>query len=471
MKVNNIKLSEKQIPDRNDEETLAGLNKKAKAGIATSTPASSFPPPVEDPIEGSPINIFNQIWSAADQFFQQSVFDKAIGEGTAFGKRMSLSEQRRVTMTRLSEKFGAENIVGNKVAGLSAESSVNEELRRLSIVPNEADAEEHTGQGLKSVIESEVNPWDENVRNKIMCDRHFVSTNLHDFQEKCGRFNPDVRITLGGERFDVKELIAQGGFARVYKCISEDGNTYAIKYEIPPCRWEVYICESLRNRMPQAMLHSVMNVRDAYIFSNASAIVYEYHSCGNLLDMVNRLQEKQMSCSELLSLYLAWEMSRILKMVHAAQIIHGDVKPDNFMITHGLDENATVEEILDKRSFTLKLIDWGRAIDMGSLKGCKFRGKAGTDAFDCFEMQDGRPWTYQTDFFGFIATLHVIIYGKYMKTFRVSAERYAMTSVLKRRWQQLGLLKDIFDMCMNIPDCESLPKWSIIIDGLESSIK
>lgn len=55
-----------------------------------------------------------------------------------------------------------------------------------------------------------------------------------------------------------------------------------------------------------------------------------------LQDMVNKLQVKRMSCSGLLTVYLAWEMSRILEAVHNAQIIHGDVKPDNFMIVHGL---------------------------------------------------------------------------------------------------------------------------------------
>lgn len=38
--------------DRIDEETLAGLNKMAKTGAVTSTPANGFAPPIEDPIEG-----------------------------------------------------------------------------------------------------------------------------------------------------------------------------------------------------------------------------------------------------------------------------------------------------------------------------------------------------------------------------------------------------------------------------------
>ncbi|CAG9530144.1 unnamed protein product [Cercopithifilaria johnstoni] len=451
------------LSDRIDEETLAGLNKMAKTRAVTSTPANGVAPPIEDPIEES----FRPLPSnAADPFFQKPMFDEAIIANTAFGRRMSMSEQRRDTLTKLSQKIGIENIIEYKKTGPAVSNSINEGLRRLSIAPNEI-----THEGLRSHTESEINPWDGKLQDKIMASQRFCPANLHDFPERCNRFSPGAAVVLGGERFDIECLIGEGGFARVYKSKSEDGNCYAVKFEMPPCRWEVYACETLRIRMPKGMLDGIMNIRDAYLFSNASAIVYEYHKHGNLLDMINKLQAKNISCSGLLTVYLAWEIGRILEAVHNAQIIHGDVKPDNFMILRRLNEDATLEQIFDKKSFTLKLIDWGRAIDMNFLKEHTFRGKAGTVAFDCSEMQDGRPWTYQTDFYGFISTLHVIIYGKYMKTYRNSAGRYSATSVMKRRWPQRELLEDIFDMCLNIPDCESIPKWSTITDGLENNIR
>ncbi|MCP9257163.1 BMA-BUB-1, isoform b [Dirofilaria immitis] len=372
------------LPDRTDEETLAGLNKMAKTGAVTSTPASTFAPPIEDPIEG-------------------------------------------------------------------ANNNISEELRRLSIAPNDEDSNEIINEELRSRVESEINPWDEKLRDKIMTTQYFCPANVHDFPERCNRLSPGTAVVLGGERFDIECLIAEGGFAKVYKGKSEDGNFYAVKFQMPPCRWEVYACEALRIRMPKIMLNGIMNIRDAYLFPNASAIVYEYHKSPNGLPRVGDWSD--------------------IEAVHNVQIIHGDIKPDNFMILHRLNEDATLEQILDKKSFTLKLIDWGRAIDMSFLKGYTFRGKAGTVAFDCSEMQDGRPWTYQTDFYGFVSTLHVIIYGKYMKLFRNAVGRYCTTSVMKRRWHQRNLLEDIFDMCLNILDCESFPKWSTIIDGLENNIR
>lgn len=67
----------------------------------------------------------------------------------------------------------------------------------------------------------------------------------------------------------------------------------------------------------------------------------------------------------------------------------------------------------------------------------EFFGRAGTKCFDCIEMivkkkkyiykinfifnfffQSNRPWNYQTDFFGFVATIHVLIFNDYLMTTR-----------------------------------------------------
>lgn len=38
-----------------------------------------------------------------------------------------------------------------------------------------------------------------------------------------------------------------------------------------------------------------------------------------------------------------------------------------------------------------------------------------TDGFTCIEMQEGRPWSYQTDIFCIAGTIHVMLLGEYMQ--------------------------------------------------------
>jgi checkpoint serine/threonine-protein kinase len=129
----------------------------------------------------------------------------------------------------------------------------------------------------------------------------------------------------------------------------------------------------------------VMDVRDAYIFPNASAIVYDFHPYGTLLDLSNFYKRDSMEMGGLLVTYFAIQLGRVLEQVHALGIIHADVKPDNLMIMAPvLSEKASLDELLARPA--IKLIDWGRAIDMNHFAGQEFYGRAGTNAFDCIEM-------------------------------------------------------------------------------------
>ena len=48
------------------------------------------------------------------------------------------------------------------------------------------------------------------------------------------------------------------------------------------------------------------------------------------------------------------------------------------------------------RGHGVRLIDFGRAIDMQPFpKGSKFTGSNATDNFQCVQMIDNTPWTYQ----------------------------------------------------------------------------
>ncbi|KAF3850337.1 hypothetical protein F7725_020056 [Dissostichus mawsoni] len=105
----------------------------------------------------------------------------------------------------------------------------------------------------------------------------------------------------------------------------------------------------------------------------------------------------------------------ILKMVEA---LHGNVD-------HGL-----------------VLIDLGQSIDMNLFpEGTAFTGKCLTSGFQCSEMLSGKPWSYQTDYFGIAGTVYCMLFGTYMQVTSEGGEwktkgklRLRFTSVLQQNY-------------------------------------
>ncbi|KAK6022091.1 hypothetical protein OSTOST_12225 [Ostertagia ostertagi] len=278
-------------------------------------------------------------------------------------------------------------------------------MRRRSVAPTKAVApaaksvipQARTVQAaersmeLAEAVTSVVNPWDRNLRMEIL-RRSRTPCYQHNFDSPCPRVSAGKTMSFGGESFHIATLIGQGGFAKVYKAVDEEGRTLALKYEVPSCPWEVYICSEVKLRLgasKQFTLKSVMEVTDAYVFTNASVLFNEYHSYGTLLDLSNKLNDP------------SW--------------------------------------------YIILLI----AIQMA---------------------KDGRPWTYQTDYFGFVGTLHVIIFNKYAEVVKEDGV-FKLQSTMKRRLVIRPLLESIFNDFLNIPSCDRLPGWDNAINAMEEQFR
>lgn len=449
-----------------DEETMSGakfsaigIDKKPDRGIVTSTPAHQLlhPPTHEDFF--APLNkqLEEQLCKEEDeeQLYAQS----------AFMRRRSLASSKSTTLV----KPAPPKVRPVQAAERSMEIALNKMNLGESECPtemDEADCGDYDKTGIEHALQpvtDRINPWDRQLRMKIL-SRTQKPCYQHDFDIACPCVSVGKMANIGGESFDIVALIGQGGFAKVYKTTNEEGKTLALKYEAPSCPWEVHICNELRirlNRATKFVLDSLMQVTEAYVFINASLIFSEYHPYGTLLDVSNKLKEP----SWYIILLIAIQMAKIFRDVHGVKIIHGDVKPDNFMILNKLNDGSDLRMILSTPF--LRLIDWGRAIDMHVLQGHTFTGKVGTENFNCSEMLDGRPWTYQTDYFGFVGTMHVVIFNKYAEVVNKNGV-FEIQNSFKRRLTVRPLLERIFHDFLNIPDCNHFPDWDIIIQEMEA---
>ncbi|KAK0425811.1 hypothetical protein QR680_009400 [Steinernema hermaphroditum] len=342
-------------------------------------------------------------------------------------------------------------------------------LKKGSAIEAEEYDGERTGAGLNTTIIGDLDPWNDALRKKVLNSTASPSCQLHFPEKKCQSIVIGREMPLGEASFSVLSMLGQGGFARVYK-VTKKGSPkqLALKFESPACPWEVYMCETARRRLKDdPMRDYVMFVHEAYIFANASAILYEYYPHGTLLDLANDYKKAGAEMSPVVVMILGLQIAHILRAVHAAELIHGDVKPDNFVISGPMDQ-ALLSDPMGHS--VVKLIDWGRGIDMRQFRGRTFQGRAGTEAFDCPEMLDGREWTFQTDFFGFIAVVYLLSLGEYVSTVKNNG-RYAVTKQLKRRFKCRQMWTEFMEEILNIPSCAQLPDWNDLVARMQSQFQ
>lgn len=174
----------------------------------------------------------------------------------------------------------------------------------------------------------------------------------------------DFAFQLGHkERYKLVKKIAEGGYGHVYLVTSykagllgEQDDDYtvnctfsskktaiphlALKLESPPAPWEFYILSLLRSRLPARVNDSIAKPIACYLYKDESALLMEYRDQGTLLNCVNlansggygagssygTVPNNQAGVDELLAAFWTVELLRIIETIHAAGVIHGDVK-------------------------------------------------------------------------------------------------------------------------------------------------
>ncbi|CAK1598916.1 unnamed protein product [Parnassius mnemosyne] len=258
-------------------------------------------------------------------------------------------------------------------------------------------------------------------------------------------------ISVGNNKFSIEKQLGKGNYGAVFLCLDVNRNkSAAIKYQKPSRPWEFYICQEIKARIKDPfMLPGYMDITTAFLGDNASLFVSEYSKYGSLLDVANKVRIATSKCiNESIVILLTSEILSIVHYLHKAQIIHADIKPDNFLLM-----KIPTQEW---RTPSLQLIDFGCAIDMSLFpEGTTFRELISTEGFTCTEMREGKPWTYQTDLYCLAGTIHVILMGSYMKV----ANRLGQWNIDKKlpRYLNVTLWDKIFTTLLNIPDCKNLP--------------
>lgn len=288
-------------------------------------------------------------------------------------------------------------------------------------------------------------------------------------------------LSLDGEKYLVSGKLGEGGFGAVFQAVcapnqdddtgidfdedeDEEAKIFAIKVVRPRNLWEYHILRKLHAALPSSLCRSIVLPQSLFAFRDESFLVLEFGSQGMLLDVVTKAVtagvSQQGAClDELLVVFFAVELLRLLEGMHSAGFIHGDLKIDNCLlrledVPGGASSWSGMYDPAGGGGWSykgIKLIDFGRTINTRMFPvGQEFIADWTTDDRDCFEIREERPWTYQTDYFGLGGIVYCLLFGKYIEAGSITgvAGSYKIATPLKRYWQT-EMWGEFFDLCLN----------------------
>ncbi|XP_078130883.1 mitotic checkpoint serine/threonine-protein kinase BUB1 isoform X4 [Sander vitreus] len=316
-------------------------------------------------------------------------------------------------------------------------------------------------------------PWADEVISRLLSSLTQPLTShpcCTTWQCNVPNITPKTTISMGKASLRVDCVLGEGAFATVYQGTDlQTSEKVMLKVQKPANPWEFYINTQLDARLPCTVRHLYSSIRSAHLFHNGSVLLGELHSYGTLLNAVNiykTLSDKVMP--QPLVMYFTVCILHMVEKLHAARIIHADVKPDNFLLGERFLENKGFEpEDLDHG---LALVDLGQSIDMELFpEGTAFTARCLTSGFQCTEMLSGKPWNYQTDYFGIAATVHCMLFGTYMQVKNEGG--VWVTNGVFRRNPHSDLWQEFFHTLINMPDCSSRPSLGLLRSALASTLR
>ncbi|RHY54016.1 hypothetical protein DYB30_006112 [Aphanomyces astaci] len=186
---------------------------------------------------------------------------------------------------------------------------------------------------------------------------------------------------------------------------------------------------------------------------NSTLLFLQRGDKGTLHGLVNLYAQFGRRMPEPVVVHYACQMLDAVQHVHGANFVHGDIKPDNWIVVDG---RSPWNHATTFGTGAVCLIDFGRAIDLQLYPpDTAFCGDCHASGFQCVEMLTKTQWTHQIDTFGLCATIHLLLFGEYMECVKMD-DKWTITRRWKRYWH-VELWQDLFDSFLNVPSCAHQP--------------
>jgi eukaryotic-like serine/threonine-protein kinase len=202
---------------------------------------------------------------------------------------------------------------------------------------------------------------------------------------------PKASVRTLANRYRLDELVAEGGFAQVFRAYdTELQRTVAIKIPKPSKLGskDDFLAEA--RRVARLKHDSIVPVHDVGVEGDTCFIVSEYVEGGSLADKLvsGRVPREQA---------LRWvsEIADALEYAHLNGVIHRDIKPANILIDH---------------HGRAKLADFG--IAHSATKTGSFASSLGTLKYMSPEQLEGKPSDHRSDLYSLGVVLYEVLTGR-----------------------------------------------------------
>ena len=208
----------------------------------------------------------------------------------------------------------------------------------------------------------------------------------------------DESTRINYDDIHIGKQIGEGTFGVVYKGTYK-GNEVAIK-KMKSIADEAAIKEFEKemNMLDKFRSDYIIHFYGACFIPNKLSIVTEYAPYGSISDIMNRNKEYPPSIN--LRMKFILDGAKGIKYLHDNNILHRDIKPDNYLVI-SVDENPPVN---------CKLTDFGSSRNINALMtNMTFTKGIGTPAFMAPEILKRQHYKKPADIYSFAVTMYEII--------------------------------------------------------------
>lgn len=145
------------------------------------------------------------------------------------------------------------------------------------------------------------------------------------------------------KRYSLNEVIGKGGFSTVYKS-SNYSNTYAIKIiSKTPHKPISFTHKLFQNEIKilKILEHpNILKLNESFVIGNQGFIITKYYpKSSDLFDFIELKKQNQVNSMELFQ-----KMFKSIEYIHSKNVLHLDIKPENFLVYY--NEHQVLTPIL-----------------------------------------------------------------------------------------------------------------------------